>query len=42
MVFGFTVGVLSTLFVVRFKESLLFWKKRVETDVEKALRGEKK
>ena len=41
MLFGFTVGVIGTLFIVRFKEPLMFWKKRVESDIESTLRGGK-
>lgn len=40
MLFGIVIGVGATLFVVRFKDALLFWKKRVESDIEKTLKGE--
>lgn len=40
MIFGFLLGVVATVFVVRFKEPLMFWKKRVEADIERGLRGQ--
>jgi hypothetical protein len=40
LVFGAACGAGATWFVIRFKEPLQFWKKRVEANIEKNLKGE--